>query len=155
MRTIGPDELRACFPKLVEGTYISVSKATARYNCVAFANDDERHWWEPGLYGGRYYWPGDVKQSGTLESWVELFVAQGYVPIENKEIESGFEKIAIYVGVEDMMPSHVAKSDGRVWKSKLGKGQDIEHFSLDVLEGNEADEYGIVERILRRPLKHN
>ena len=51
------------------------------------------------------------------------------------------------------MPSRVAKSDGRVWKSKLGKGQDIEHFSLDVLEGNEADEYGIVERILRRPLK--
>src|SRR5947207_15241721 len=125
LRTIGPDELRRCFPNLVSGTYDSVSKATARYNCMAFANDDERHWWEPGRYGGRYYWPIGIKQQDTLEAWLELFIAQGYEQVESREIETGYEKIAIFVDLEDMMPSHVAKSDGRIWKSKLGKGQDI------------------------------
>lgn len=120
---------------------------------MGFANDDERHWWEPGLHGGRYYWPTDIKKQDTLEAWVELFTAQGYAQVENREIEPGYEKIAIFVHLEDMMPSHVAKSDGRVWKSKLGKGQDIEHASLEVLEGNQGDEYGIVERVLRRPLR--
>jgi hypothetical protein len=120
---------------------------------MAFANDDERHWWEPGFYGGRYYWPSGIKQQDTLESWVELFTTQGYVPVESREIEHGFEKIAIFVDLKDTMPSHLAKSDGRVWKSKLGKGQDIEHASLDVLEGDQADEYGIVELVLRRPLR--
>jgi hypothetical protein len=153
LRTIGPDELRACFPKLVSGTYEPVSKATARYNCMAFANDDERHWWESELYGGRYYWPTGIKQQDTLETWVDLFTTQGYEQVESREIKPGYEKIAIFVDLEDMLPSHVAKSDGCIWKSKLGKGQDIEHASLEVLEGNQGDEYGIVERVLRRPLR--
>jgi hypothetical protein len=67
--------------------------------------------------------------------------------------ESGYEKIAIYASLEDLEFSHVARSDGRVWKSKLGKGQDIEHYSLHVLEGDQADEYGIVERVLRKPIQ--
>ncbi|HWZ44803.1 MAG TPA: hypothetical protein VNW97_15115 [Candidatus Saccharimonadales bacterium] len=153
MRTIDPDELRACFPKLVSGTYKPASKATARYNCMGFANDDERHWWEPGLYGGRYHWPPTIRQQDTLESWVELFTSQGYTQVEGRDIEPGFEKIAIFVNLTDMSPTHVAKSDGNIWKSKLGKGQDIEHISLEVLEGDQGDEYGVVERVMRRPLK--
>lgn len=153
MRTIEPEELRACFPKLVPGSYKRISKATARYNCVAFANDDERHWWEPGRPGGRYYWPTNIKQQDALGTWVELFVEQGYEPVASREVEAGFEKVAIFVNPEDMLPSHVAKSDGHTWKSKLGKGQDIEHASLEVLEWDQGDDYGIVERVLRRPLR--
>jgi hypothetical protein len=52
-----------------------------------------------------------------------------------------------------MLPGHIAKSDGRTWKSKLGRYQDIEHTSLDLLEGDVGWEYGIVERILIRPIK--
>jgi hypothetical protein len=36
--------------------------------------------------------------------------------------------------------------------SKLGSGQDIHHYSLDVLEGNEKDEYGVVDVILRKAI---
>src|ERR1022692_3502783 len=42
LRTLGPDELRSRFPKLVLGTYQKASNATARYNCMAYANGDER-----------------------------------------------------------------------------------------------------------------
>src|SRR5207237_700439 len=122
------------------GNYEIVSRASARYNCMAFANGDERHWWEPGLFGGRFYWPTNVQQGETLEAWQELFIADGYEPTDNRDIEPGVEKVAIYVDVVDMLPSHVARSDGRSWKSKLGKGQDIEHASLDVLEGDRMDE---------------
>jgi hypothetical protein len=153
LRNLTPEELRSKLPKLLPDNHETKSKATPRYNCVAFANGDERHWWEPGLFGGAYYWPPNIKQSDELESWVEMFTVQGYKPTKNRKVEPGYEKVAIYVDLTDMLPSHVAVSDGRVWKSKLGKGQDIYHSSLDVLEGTEKDEYGIVERVLKRPIK--
>jgi hypothetical protein len=60
--------------------------------------------------------------------------------------------VAIYIDLSDMLPGHVAVSDGQVWKSKLGRRQDIEHASLDLLEGDQLWEYGIVERILKRKI---
>jgi hypothetical protein len=152
LRTIGPDELKAVFPKLVVGSYERLSKATPRYKCLAFACSDERLWWEAGRYGGRYYWPPDVTQSNSVAAVTQIFLSAGYEPTANREIEPEYEKVAIYVSLEDMEFSHIAKSDGRAWKSKLGKGQDIEHYSFDVLEGDQGDEYGIVERVLRKRL---
>lgn len=153
MRTLTPGELQMRFPKLHPDNWQPFSKANPRYNCVAFANGDERHWWEAGQYGKRYYWPLKIRHQNTLESWVELFMADGYEPIASREHEPGFEKVAIFVSLDDMLPSHVAKSDGYFWKSKLGKGQDIRHKSLDILEGDQQDEYGIVECVLGRPAR--
>ncbi len=82
-----------------------------------------------------------------------MFLREGYELTTNRHVEPGFEKVAIYVDLADMSPGHMAKSDGRSWKSKLGRVQDIEHASLDLLEGDQEWEYGIVERILRRPIK--
>ena len=121
---------------------------------MAYANNDERHWWESGLYGGKFYWPPHVAVSDTIETWVEVFLSDGYESTDNHDIEPGVEKVAIYVDANSMEPTHVAKSNGHIWKSKLGKGVDIEHKSLDLLIGDQQDEYGIVGKILRRP-KHN
>lgn len=152
MRNRTPAELAAKLPKLrSDNCKWEANQATGRYNCVAFANDNDRKWWQAGLTGGRYYWPPNVPD--TLDGWVEIFTREGYQLTSNREIEPGFEKVAIFVDLKDMLPGHVAKSDGRTWKSKLGRYQDIEHSSLDLLEGDQHWEYGIVERILRRPLK--
>ena len=118
---------------------------------MAFANHDERHWWEAGRFGGRYVWP--EKTPDTLEGWTDIFVKQGFEVTNFREIEKGFEKVAIYIDFSDMRPGHVAFSDGVVWRSKLGRSVDIEHASLDLLEGDQNWEYGIVERVLRRPIK--
>ena len=118
---------------------------------MAFANGDERHFWEAGKHGGRFYWPPDIRQDNTLEAWEQVFLNQGYERTENREVEVGFEKAAIYVDLDDLLASHVAISDGYTWLSKLGKGQDIAHSSLELLEGDKGDEYGIVDRILKRP----
>ena len=151
MRNCTAAELEIKWPKLTSANYKKTSEATARYNCLAFANDNERKWWEAGLHGGLYYWPESVPD--TLEGWVRLFEVQGYECTTNRAIEPRFEKVAIYVDLKDLLPGHVAKSDGKVWKSKLGKYQDIQHSTLDVLEGDRECEYGIVERILRRRIK--
>jgi hypothetical protein len=150
MRNLTASELEGKFPKLRAGNYKHTSDATGRYNCVAFANDNVRKWWEAGEHGGCYYWPTNI--ADTVDGWVELFTMQGYEITTVREVEHGFEKVAIYVDLTDMLPGHVAKSNGIVWKSKLGRYQDIEHSSLDLLEGDQGCEYGVVDRILRRPL---
>ena len=151
LRSLTDSELEKKLPKLRAGNYKTVSKATGRYNCLAFANKDQRHWWQAGYHGGRYRWP--EKTPDTLDGWTELFVRDGYVITDFREIEVGFEKVAIYIDFKDMLPGHVAFSDGTVWKSKLGRSVDIEHSSLDLLEGDQNWEYGIVERVLKRPVK--
>jgi hypothetical protein len=143
---IPPRRLQVLFPKLQPGNWEQRSHANARYTCMAFANGDKRHIWEAGVYGGRFYWPPDIRQDNTVEAWEQVFLNQGYERTENREVEVGFEKAAIYV--LDDFASHVAISDDYTWLSKIGKGQDISHSSLDLLEG---DEYGIVDRILKRP----
>ena len=117
---------------------------------MAFANGDERHWWEPAMNGGRYYWPIYAKNRDTLAAWIEVFTGAGYERSDNHDAEPGYEKVAIYVDL-DLIPTHVAASDEDGWKSKLGKGQDIWHATLESLEGNQEDEFGIVECVLRRP----
>jgi len=141
--------LQDLFPNLRPDNFQLTSPATPKYNCVAFAADDEHQWWEPRQYGGKYHWPPEIPQEDTIEAWTALFLQEGYSLTENSDFEEGYEKVAIYVSLTDMLPSHVAKSDGRAWKSKIGKKQDIRHDSLALLEG---EEYGMVDRILRRPL---
>ena len=152
MRNLTLNELEQKYPKLRPGNYAVKSRATARYNCMAFANNDDRHWWEAGPHGSRFHWPEKI--TDTLDGWVEIFTQQGYEVTDNRDrdVEAGFEKIAIYIDLTEMLPGHVAISDGRSWKSKLGRVQDIEHASLDLLEGDQLWEYGIVERILKRPI---
>lgn len=151
VRTITHDELVEHFPQLRPDNYQRVSLATPRYNCMAFANDDDRHWWQPGLFGKKYYWPSGVPQDGSIESWVRIFTGCGYVLTDNADTEPDCEKIAIYASLRDGSATHVAKSDGVSWKSKLGKGQDILHASLGILEGDDRDEYGIVDKLLKKP----
>lgn len=149
LRNLTPEEVCGLFPKLQIGhNYEKTSKANPRYNCVAFANNDERKWWQAGKNGGAFHWPSNVND--TLDGWVQLFVDQGYELTSSRDVEPGAEKVAIYVNLKDLTPSHVAISDGTTWKSKLGRIQDISHATLELLEGDGENDYGIVERVLRR-----
>lgn len=152
MRNLTSAELETQWKKLNASNYAVTSNATARYNCLAFANGDERHWWDLGN-GGRYYWPSHIKKEWTLDAWTKIFESGGYSKSGNRDAEAGKQKIAIYVDLEDLTPTHVAVSEGAMWKSKLGRLQDIEHATLDSLEGSEGYEYGIVEIVFERLLK--
>ena len=126
------------------------SQATPRYNCLGFAARDERHWWQAERNGGRFYWPPNLARITTINSVTQIFIARGFQLTDNHNVEPEYEKVAIYASLEDFEFTHIAWSDGLVWKSKLGSGQDIDHYSLYVLEGDQADEYGIVDRVLSK-----
>ena len=64
-------------------------------------------------------------------------------------LETEFEKIAVFG--KDGRWTHAArlKVDGK-WTSKLGKEEDIEHNTLESMEG---DLYGFVVEVLRKETK--
>lgn len=139
-------ELEQYFPGLIEGSYKLTSPKDGAYNCVAWAVGDTSHFWYDVRIKG-YYWPPGVGSADTLEGWKRLFAVHGYSECTSSEVEQELEKIAIYVDTEGY-PSHVARqTEIGEWTSKLGKGYDIRHKTLEALEG---DEYGKVAVIMQR-----
>jgi hypothetical protein len=135
----------ASFPRLTPDNHRPMSPATVEYNCVAWAAQDTEHWWQPGLY-----WPSETPSEeygvGALH---DAFKALGYEPCDHEGPESGFEKVAIYGN--NFVYTHAARQlpEG-TWTSKLGKAEDIEHNTPDVVAGGI---YGEVVEIMRRPAR--
>ena len=138
--------LERAFPNLSEGGYDITSPATPDYNCIAWAAGDTTRWWWP--IPAFYYWPQEAPLEETLEAFIQAFATLGFIHCEDETVESGFEKIAIYVNAQGT-PTHAARQlhNGR-WVSKLGSGVDIEHALADLTHSM----YGSVAQILKRPL---
>jgi hypothetical protein len=137
------------FENLSRDGYRKTSPATDRPNCIGWALYDYNQYWDPNMIGVRgYYWPPGVPKEDSLESWTKVFEIHGYRICEGGELDAESEKIAIYADAKGI-PQHVArqKSSG-VWVSKCGKGEDIEHNTLDALTG---ELYGKVVRFMKRP----
>ena len=141
-------ELEEDCPGLAESPYEVTSPRDARYNCIAFAVGDTSHfWYDIDLKG--YFWPPGVPGADTLAGWIKVFAAHGYSETEDDNLEPEYEKIAIYATPE--APEHVARQKANgVWTSKMGKGCDIEHATLQCLEGAIM---GKVVKIMKRRCK--
>ncbi|NOT64146.1 MAG: hypothetical protein HOP19_28355 [Acidobacteria bacterium] len=140
------------FPKLRPDLYRVTSPRDAAYNCFAFAANDTHHIWEytgPGRLGG-YFWPDEVK-GDSLSEVIRVYELLGFQVCETADLEPDIVKLAIYVD-SNSVPSHVARQTRRgTWKSKLGiRGKDIEHASLELLEGDAGDEYGQVAKLMKK-----
>jgi hypothetical protein len=83
----------------------------------------------------------------TVPAFLAVFATLGFAVCDDEELESGFEKVAMFVDADDV-PTHAARQlpTGR-WTSKLGEWEDIEH-ELHALEG---DLYGALAMLLKRP----
>jgi hypothetical protein len=131
------------FPRLTPRNHYVTSPATADYNCVAWAAGDTEHWWQPGVY-----WPADAPpQDFGISALEGAFRALGFEPCDDDAPDPGLERVALYS--KDQFYTHAARQlPGGNWTSKLGKGEDIEHDTPDVIAGGL---YGEVARIMRRP----
>ena len=139
-----PDLEEVC-PILKEISYKITSPRDARYNCVAYAVGDLQNFWYDVAIKG-YYWPPGVPSADTLEGWIKVFEIHGYRETQDSSLEPEYEKIAIYAS--EHYPEHVARQKASgAWTSKMGKDIDIEHPSLECLEG---DSYGKVVKIMKR-----
>lgn len=134
------------FPNLTDDNHLVMSPETDNYNCIAWAYEvsNKRMW--PGAPD--YYWPSEVTETDELATLVQLYLHEGYEKCENGESEEGYKKVAIYV--KEDCPSHAALQleSGR-WTSKLGDLQDIQHDTLQALEG---EEYGKASIFLKKRL---
>ena len=125
------------------------SERSEGYNCFAWALGDNSRWIDPTAdYAQR---TANVSNESPIDSVVELFRQAGYEVCSDDSLEVGHEKIAVYA--KDGEPTHAARQlgDGR-WTSKLGKYEDIEHDSLEALNGDGYGEYGSVELFMVRPI---
>jgi hypothetical protein len=144
-------EIEAWFPRLKASGYGLTSPIDHRYNCIAYAAGDDKKFWDPlgaSRPGGAWYWPAGFPADTSLTTLCEIFEFRGYEKCADGSIESGYEKVALYV--KDGLCAHAAKQlpDG-AWSSKLGKGRDIRH---DEARGVGGDKYGEVVQYLRRPI---
>ncbi len=138
------------FPRLRQGEYRVTSEPTPRYNCIAHAiGKDDAWWWPEGQ--PQAYWPIEQNEE-SIETFVQAYSKFGYTVCDSRDLEPGFDKIAIYAD-ESSYPTHAARQtpEGR-WTSKLGEWEDIEHDRLEALEGlaGKSPGYGSVSVVLRR-----
>lgn len=135
------------FPRLTPGSYRIASPPTVEYNCVAWAAGDTRRWWWPDAMD-LYFWPAGASREETIEAFIAVFTDLGFEPCDNADPEDGFQKIAIYANVQSI-PTHAARQlPSGSWTSKIGGLEDIEHETLNSLEG---PLYGSAVRYLKRP----
>lgn len=139
--------LELLFQALANSPYRITSSSDEHYNCIAWAAGHTDDWWWPGSAAAGEYWPPDVPHERTIAAFQQVFARLGYSACAEEDLETGFEKIALYAD-EQGKPTHAARqlSNGR-WTSKLGKSEDIEH-ELRSLEG---EIYGTVVLFLKRP----
>src|SRR5687768_6768544 len=141
-------DLERLFPNLRSAGYSVVSPPTDVYNCVAWAAEVSDEWWWPE---DRAYRPVQPKVP-TTASFIDAFQSLGYQPCDSAALETGYEKVAIYLSTAGF-PTHVARQlETGQWTSKLGELEDVIH-TLEGLEGP-SPAYGSVEQILRR-LRHD
>lgn len=141
------ERLEADYPNLPVYGYKITSPDTIDYNCVAWAAEDDETWWWPDVQE-QFYWPPDVPREETLEAFQKAYNNIGYEICQDDALETGFQKIAIYVTLSKV-PTHVARQlpDGK-WTSKLGSLEDIEHNNLQSLAGQPG--YGEVACIMKK-----
>lgn len=145
---MGLPEILSVFPGLVASDMAVTSLPTRRYNCIAWAAGDDRHWWEPlpDPFDSSAHWPLGVARTVRLESYEEAFRTLGYERAANDSLELGIEKVALFVDANGI-PKHAARQLGSgSWTSKLGPMEDIRH-ELRQIEGAT---YGTVAVILGR-----
>lgn len=126
------------------------SKATRRYNCLAWAaGEDFRNWWPDPIGVG--HWPAGVERFVTTQAFLRAYGTMGFALCFDGTLEGGIEKVAIYgkgpPGAE--VPTHAAlQLESGEWTSKLGPFEDINHTTAEAVQG---PVYGRVICYLSRP----
>jgi len=134
------------FPYLdLDINYKVTSGEDPKYNCITWAYGEHGRWFWPMKRG---FWPANVPREETIKAFIELFASIGYQRCDDSSLEPEYEKVATYA--LNGIPTHAArqKNNGK-WTSKLGASIDIEHDTLECLNG---PIYGKVAVIMKRKL---
>ena len=133
------------FPNSDKEEFEVTSFKDIRYNCIAWAVDDDKRWWEPSGIDGDY-WPEGTRFDLSVECLIEAYTVFGYEECEDGAYEIEWSKIAIF-SKDNIEYTHAAKQlDVNYWSSKLGDGIDIKH----TLKSMQNGAYGKVVRFMKK-----
>lgn len=120
------------FPGSANDPFTKSSEPNIDYNCIAWSVADNSRWWWPHQDG---YWPAGISKEVTLKAFIEMFESLDYKKCETYDLESGYEKVVLYVNHHNI-PTHAARQlpNGN-WTSKLGEDIDVEHTLNSMNEG--------------------
>jgi len=142
------------FPNLWNNNCVLTSPATAAYNCIAWAAGDSTRWWWPVPLRGLSYWPAGVPRQETIDAFIGAFATKGFSPCADGSLQDGVEKVALFakrVGAS-LVPTHAAlQLQTGEWTSKLGTFEDINHLTVDAVNG---PAYGEPVQFLARDRMH-
>ena len=140
--------LEEIFSELAAAGYSPKSEKSGVYNCIAYAAGDETRKWA-GYREAGYHWPEGAKEGHTLDPLMSAFEQMEYATCESGNLESQYEKVALYVD-KDGLWTHAAKQceDGQ-WTSKLGNLEDIIHRTPEAVSGPDPA-YGQVACFMKR-----
>ncbi len=125
-------------PYLTDKSCTITSRASKKYNCIAWAaGEDNRWWWPDPMEIG--YWPSGVPRNETLESFFAAYATRGYKICSDESLETGLEKVALFGKKKrdgSIVPTHAARQlETGEWTSKLGPFEDVSHKTLDAVNG--------------------
>ena len=83
--------LESQLPNLRRTGYSVTSEADRKYNCIAWAVNDNTRWWWPSQF---YYWPPGAPVEESLAAFIRTFETLGYEVCDDGEWEEGVEKVA-------------------------------------------------------------
>jgi hypothetical protein len=145
------------FPAAAFDGYALTSPSDPDYNCIAWATGDTEIWWWPTPYDQPgIYWPEQAPREATVRAFLTAYATQGWIDCElDASIETGFEKLALYVDANQAVQHAARQLPNGEWTSKLGKYKDIQHTSPAALETSSLGEtqYGTVARYMKRRLQ--
>ena len=100
------------------------------------------------------FWPSEVPRENTMAAFAAAFGTLGYTLCDGGSLETGYEKVALYALTvrNESVPTHAARQlPNGWWTSKLGSLEDIEHASVEDVNG---PRYGNPVLFMRRPLQN-
>ena len=136
------------FPNLADVVGKKTSDATPAYNCIAWAfKETHRVWWPDS----RAYWPIPYAGMTQLEAFENWFDVDGWVDTTDPGVETGFEKIALFL--LNGVPTHAARllPNGQ-WTSKLGWHPTLSIDLAHDLHDLEGGHYGAIFKIYRKTI---
>jgi hypothetical protein len=147
---MGVATIENSFPKIRKEGYKITSKSTRDYNCFAWAANETTQWWSP-IESNGYYWPDNFPRDLDVGNFTKLFESFcQYEPCSHARHERGFEKVAIYADSQGNVTHAARQTESGKWVSKLGDWEDVEHNTLEALEGSF---YGKAVQVLKRAVK--
>lgn len=137
------------FGELSPDNHKPTSPQTNSYNCIAWAAEDDQRWWQPGVPSDLgYYWPTSAPLGYHPDCLIAAFKAIGYELCGDGAPMSNVQKVALYVNSDNRWTHAARQLPSGKWTSKLGKLEDIEHETPEVIGG---EPYGSVYCFMARP----